>query len=863
MSMEHEKHHRIIDEINKKIAKGQILQFLTGDGISSSDKYFYSLRYGVCSLLDTISLYYMKETGQYEYLVHVVHNGEDKVNCYKAEPQAKYGLQKVDFEDLVPSIRTDSRHGRRSKTNPAPNRQNIREKQATDKEETQQQADESTKDFSEDLAKLNKLTQCIEEDRKKIIILVENFEWVAKLHNSPPDTDWIARLQDSRWKQSNKLLTLVTMRNMEKLADYGFAEEETFIPSPDSREIGLAYLRHIIVKSQPEYKLDYKELDVIANSMARGKKSLLECIRVLDSVLQKNPSELKAESFQESAEQNIEEQVEWDEVILDLDTKNKIRRAVKQFMDSTDSKGRRKGIVFTGPPGTGKTMIAKALANMENCYFMAPTLADMKGKYVGHSSANIKKIFAEARSQEKTILFIDEADTVFPARDMNSSSGDSFGLDMVNQFLMELDGAKSGTQKIFTIAATNRIHAIDRAILSRLSDVPIEIGLPDGENRIKIFNKRLKPFSLENVSFKDMVQQKSAGMSGRDIDNFVKKLKEVISTEQLDDNEDTREFFQRLFSEREHNFLMELKDQGVVNYIKPPEDIKLKSQDVIGYENLKTEIQKQIAYIKETNKAKYNYYKIKSAKGILLYGPPGNAKTMLAEAMASEAGFYFVKIVSQDFVSTSAEQQVRKLTAIFQEISKFSQITNAPGVVLFFDEFDSLASKFTLSETVRGTLLTFLADEHGIRHPDSKILLMAATNFFSHIDDAVKRRGRFDVHLFMDNPSEEDGKALLRQLFHQESNSIKQPDQNLIDAIYEQLKDDVKPEHERQVMEELFGVGRTKDMLDELQLKIVEKRMKECRPSGADIKYKYLALKEEAFLSQNPTGEEKLEIILG
>ena len=200
MSMEHEKHHRIIDEINKKIAKGQILQFLTGDGISSSDKYFYSLRYGVCSLLDTISLYYMKETGQYEYLVHVVHNGEDKVNCYKAEPQAKYGLQKVDFEDLVPSIRTDSRHGRRSKTNPAPNRQNIREKQATDKEETQQQADESTKDFSEDLSKLNKLTQCIEEDRKKIIILVENFEWVAKLYNSPPDTDWIARLQDSRWR---------------------------------------------------------------------------------------------------------------------------------------------------------------------------------------------------------------------------------------------------------------------------------------------------------------------------------------------------------------------------------------------------------------------------------------------------------------------------------------------------------------------------------------------------------------------------------------------------------------------------------------------------------------------------------------
>ena len=256
MSMEHEKHHRIIDEVNKKIAKGQILQFLTGDGISSSDKYFYSLRYGVCSLLDTISLYYMKETGQYDYLVHVVHNGQDKVTCYKAEPQAKYGLQEVDFEDLVPSSRKDSRHSRRPKTNPAPNRQNVNEKQSADQEEIQQQADELTQNFSGDSVKLNKLTQCIKEDQKSIILLVEDFEWVAQLYKNPPDTDWIARLQDPCWKQSNKLLILVTMRNMEKLADYGFAEEETFIPSPDSREIGLAYLRRIMVKSQPEYKLD-------------------------------------------------------------------------------------------------------------------------------------------------------------------------------------------------------------------------------------------------------------------------------------------------------------------------------------------------------------------------------------------------------------------------------------------------------------------------------------------------------------------------------------------------------------------------------------------------------------------------------
>ena len=103
----------------------------------------------------------------------------------------------------------------------------------------------------------------------------------------------------------------------------------------------------------------------------------------------------------------------------------------------------------------------------------------------------MKRVFAEARGNAPTILFIDEADTVFPARDMGGIGNDSFGLDMVNQFLQELDGAMTGTQKIFTIAATNRPEAIDPAIKRRLSGEPTLVPLQDKAMRKRIFSDNL------------------------------------------------------------------------------------------------------------------------------------------------------------------------------------------------------------------------------------------------------------------------------------------------------------------------------------------------------------------------------------
>lgn len=128
-----------------------------------------------------------------------------------------------------------------------------------------------------------------------------------------------------------------------------------------------------------------------------------------------------------------------------------------------------------------------------------------RGSMWAIAAQKLKRLFAEARASQPTIIFIDEADTVFPAR---GADGDSFGKDMVNQFLQEIDGMGTGLQQIFVIAATNRPYAIDEAITSRLGK-PLEIPLPDDAFRMEIFDSQFKKcqpdpsFSLKGTGFEE------------------------------------------------------------------------------------------------------------------------------------------------------------------------------------------------------------------------------------------------------------------------------------------------------------------------------------------------------------------------
>lgn len=848
--------HRIISEIEKKRQKGQILHFLSGDAILGSDNYFYSIYYGIYSLKTTLLRYYLTEREAFDYFIYVKNDSDWE--CFKLfNDQNKNKYKEIKLEEFFdcedPRERKGSLNQRRSNTQADSNNSNVTNA------EINQTVDQISSSVDALLPKLSRLTKIIERGKKRILILLENLEWIANLYDEPKTT-WIAQLQNTIWKKSDKLLVVVTIKDMELIKKYKFPEEETFISNPTAEEIFFAYWRYIMRNMQDGYIWDYKILNDIAHSMSVGKKSLVQCMRILRNVVTKNSKELVAEDFRNCAELNIEEKVLWEDVILDSKTKAAIENAVDHFLKEDDFVKARKGILLTGPPGTGKTMIAKALANEKKCYFMAPTLADLKAEFVGQSSAKVKRIFAEARGNQPTILFIDEADTVFPSRDLNTSDRDSFGLDMVNQCLQEIDGAKTGTQKIFIVAATNRPMAVDSAIRSRLSGTPITIPLPDYNSRKQLFNKKLAPFTLDEMFFIDDVLSKSDGMSGRDIDNFVKIIKENYNINNLKNDKETHEIFNKHFSARENVYIRE--SVFAQSTVIEPEKNKLTFNDIIGYQSLKDQIKRQADYIMAgaEEKAAYRQYHLKPDKGILMYGPPGNAKSSLAEAAAGEFGFYFIKIISNDFASSLPEQQIKKLTDIFQQAETFSKMINSPGIVLFFDEFDSLAGKNVLYPSVRGALLTYIDELHK-NGEKSKILLMAATNFFSKIDDAVKRKGRFDIHAFVDNPEETDGKAILKKLFENDSSIVIEPDDALVEDIYDKLKEETKnnPEKKRQIIEETFGSAEVFELLSDTKKDFIENKIKNIRPSGADIKVKYEKLKENAF-SEKSIKDGKLEI---
>ena len=817
--------HRVIKELDKGINRGQTLHFLTGDGIN--DNFFYDLHGGIKNMADTLRDYYIVRKKNFDYIVQVTSSSSDPI-CFSIEG-------KISFNDI---INPPQRKGALGKKN----------RGTENSETTKQGVDTANQTTSNENSALLRLEETLYKREKRFLIFLENFEWTAKLYDAQPNTTWIAKIK--QWENLPNVMIIVTLKDMELLKKYNFNQGETFIGFPSADEIRYAYMRWLFRHTRDNYQLNMSALDEVAHGISVGEKTLCACMRILRKVVAKNPLAFDFKDFDESIEHGIEEKISWEKVRLEQEIKSKIMEAINTFMQSSDDKRARYGMIFSGPPGTGKTLIAKSLASEKQCYFLAPTLAELKGEYIGQSSAKIKRIFDRARANEPTIIFIDEADTVFPSRALRGSDTDSYSMDMVNQFLQEIDGAKTGLQKIFVIAATNRPESIDEAIKSRLGQ-PEEIPLPTKEIRKLIFEDNLSEgdvrFELTGKIFEEFLLNKSDKMSGRDITNFVKLLKETAARTNitLGDNEQTQELIAATFVESERKFLRSVVADGIftgANILTPKQNPK-RLRDIIGYSHQKEIINRQAEYIKASaaRKNEYRRMKIEPPKGILLYGPPGNGKSELAQAVAGEHGFYFFKVLSKDFASSLVNEQIRKLDSIFTEIERFSKLTEQQGIVLFFDEFDALAGKNNLNQVVRGSLLNYIADENSLRHRDSKILLIAATNFFDEIDDAMKRKGRIDAHIFMDNPCEGDAVKIFDSFIAEEGVVISS--RGFTGKAYEQLLNETRANYERRRYPNW-------KLITEAHLRnAINQEIQSQRPSGADLKTLYRELKEIAFLN--------------
>lgn len=842
--------HRIKEPLKNGLDKGKRFFFFYGIGIK--DYFLEDIYKEPFTMPETLKRFFLTEQRDvYRYFIRIT---SEDVTVFERQGESIAAAE--DF--FAPRIE------QAGEADDLP----LDEEIVTNQEESKQE--EAVRELREDLQnsdigirnKISVLKERIEnaaglQDGKRYAVLFEDFEWQANLYRNEPSAEKIKLLKD--FMNLEQAVVMVSLEEVELLQRYHFEMKGSnviYIGNPPAAEVKYMYLRKFLAgmpaKGRQDYPLTlFRELETISYAMSSGGKSLRDAIHVFEETVADGSTEIHKEEFEKAAEKIIEEKILLEDVILAPETKDIIVRAVDTFLSEDSASEFRKGLILKGPSGTGKTQIVRALATEKNCYFMAPTLSELKGKYVGWTSAKVRSIFEEARGNAPTILFIDEADTVFPVRDGGAGSGnDSFGLDMVNQFLQEIDGMKTGGAKVFTIAATNRPAMIDGAVKSRLSQ-EIEIGLPDGPARIAIFDSKLKKygFRLGDKSYRAEIEKKSEQMSGRDIDNFVKKLKEKVAglpyekIGNLKDDEESRNIFLQILQDNELLLVEELRQKVPVE-VEMPENIGTCLEDIIGYEDVKERAMRQAEFIRSSaeDAVLREKYGIRGKKGILLYGPPGNAKTELTKAIAKENRFYFIKVLSKDFASDYAAKQLGNLQEIFNQALRLSKITSKyEGVLLFFDEFDSLAG-YALNSVVRGTLLDLLANENGIRSETGKILFMAATNHKQQLDEAVIRKGRIDEHIFMGNPPEEHGIHILHRKFEQDA-KVEIAD-SLIPLLYEKLHDMKYEEYCRKA-----------ELWEKSGQQAQRLKREEVRPSGSELVMLYKDIKAEAFFARLREGD--------
>ena len=734
-----------IDSSFREFGKNRV--FLIGDNLR--DIFLNDLKVGAWDILENLKLY-AKETEEFKWFIYFKSNGQ--VDFYKKNNNGNLDpKQSKDFLATKVNKTASALLGAGKKNNDSENQKEVDEK-----------VKETTENVEDQLQK--RILDVIFDPKKKsqVLLYIEDFDWLAKFYDAENDNTLIKKIIEmDKLKRHLIVISLKTMTLLEEKFSQKYDENDVIkIGAPSKKEIELLLHRiswKLLGESIPS--LDY---DTLSAQFSNANYSLRESSKILRKKIKEYGLELTIENF--DFKEKVEEKVTWDDVVLDPETLARVKLEVEEFINGGEEK--KKGTVLTGPPGTGKTFIAKAMATEGKVYFMCPKLSDLKGEYVGQSAPKIRDLFAEARANEPTLIFLDELDTLFPSRG-STADGDSYTKDMTNEFLQQLDGVNTGTQKIYILAATNRIESIDSAVRSRLG-MAIEIGLPGIQERRTLFERNLDPVlnsnfwkELSEINLQDL-EKRSDGMSGRDIKNFCATLSKQIEKDDKTADEIYRIYFNAAFAARKYEIIQTLENTTSLR-CKMPSDIQ--SRKLFGIDNQVDKISRIMDRITAESRKKRSKYSSEMENGILLYGPPGNGKTELIEMVAKKKDMILIKVESKDFVGYTPKDTLSTIDDIFSKALHLSRMCDEnEGVVLFFDEFDSLVGP-NLSPAVRGTVLGKLADKKGVRAHDSKIIVAAATNFYWQLDDAVKRYGRFDCHVELKNPSVESAYEIINSLF--------------------------------------------------------------------------------------------------
>ena len=412
-----------------------------------------------------------------------------------------------------------------------------------------------------------------------------------------------------------------------------------------------------------------------------------------------------------------------------------------------------KGVLLYGPPGTGKTVIARAVASETDVYFTHISGPEVIGKFYGESEERLRNVFEDAQAHAPSIIFIDEIDAIAPKRE-EMGGEKQVERRVVAQLLALMDGLESRGQ-IVVIGATNIPNTLDPALRRPgRFDREISIPIPDRKGRGEILTIHTRGMPLAADVDLRKIADMTHGYVGADLEALAKEaamasLRELLPEIDMEMEEVpydrllamdvTMAHFLDAFKEVEPSAIREV-------FVEIPD---VSWRDIGGLDDIKEELRDAVQWPLRHGDV-FEKFDIIPPKGIMLHGPSGTGKTLLAKALARESGVNFISVKGPSLMSKYVGESERAIRDVFRTAKQ------ASPSILYFDEIESLVpvrgrDSGTGASFTERVISQFLAEMSGIEELKG-VVILATTNRLDLVDPSLLSSGRFDLVMELPKP---------------------------------------------------------------------------------------------------------------